>query len=98
VSPATSILLIEPDSSSAAYMQAALRRAGYDVTTASNGKEGLIVAWRDQPDMFLTELDLPDFPGQSSSAACGRCPHGAQVPGGADRTATPPPCTTPAPA
>lgn len=57
------LLLIEPDTSSAAFMRHMLTRAGYHVTYAPNGKEGLIAAWRDQPDAMIIELDLPDMEG-----------------------------------
>jgi pilus assembly protein CpaE len=58
-----SLLLIEPDQKSAAFMRHMLMRAGYTVSYAPNGKEGLIAAWRDQPDAILVELDLPDLDG-----------------------------------
>lgn len=45
-------------------MQAALRQAGYDVALAPSGKEGLIAAWRDQPDIIVLELALPDLDGK----------------------------------
>lgn len=45
-------------------MEAALRRAGYDVSLALSGKEGLIAAWRDQPDIIVLELALPDLDGK----------------------------------
>ncbi|MGA9531326.1 MAG: response regulator [Anaerolineales bacterium] len=57
------LLLIEPDTSSAAFMRHMLTRAGYHVTYAPTGKEGLIAAWRDQPDAMIIELDLPDMDG-----------------------------------
>lgn len=58
-----SVLLIEPDSSSAAFIRHMLTRAGYEVHYAPSGKEGLIAAWRDQPDAIVLELDLPDIAG-----------------------------------
>lgn len=45
-------------------MQAALRQSGYDVALAPSGKEGLIAAWRDQPDIIILELALPDLDGK----------------------------------
>ena len=57
---ARDILVIEPDPGSAGYLEKLLKRAGYQVSLASTGKEGLIKAWRDQPDIILLELDLPD--------------------------------------
>ena len=57
------LLHIEPDAASAAFMRHMLARAGYKVEYAPNGKEGLIAAWRDQPDIIMLELDLPDLDG-----------------------------------
>ncbi len=59
----TPVLLIEPDLRTAAFMRNALGNAGYDVSLASSGKEGLIAAWRDQPEIVLLELNLPDLDG-----------------------------------
>lgn len=61
--PGKQLLLIEPDTSSAAFMRHMLTRAGYQVTYAPSGKEGLIAAWRDLPDVIVLELDLPDIDG-----------------------------------
>lgn len=58
-----SVLLIEPDQTSAAFMRHMLRGAGYEVAYAPTGKEGLIAAYRDQPDAILLEVDLPDMDG-----------------------------------
>jgi CheY-like chemotaxis protein len=58
-----SILLIEPDENTAGFMRRTLERAGYQVLHAPTGKEGLIAAWRDQPDVIVLELDLPDLDG-----------------------------------
>jgi Flp pilus assembly CpaE family ATPase len=57
------LLLIEPDTTSAAFTRHMLTRAGYRVTYAPTGKEGLIAAWRDQPDAIIVELALPDMEG-----------------------------------
>lgn len=57
---AQNILVIEPDPGSAAYLDKLLKRAGYQVSLCSTGKDGLIKAWRDQPDIIVLELDLPD--------------------------------------
>lgn len=56
-----SVLLIEPDPAAASYVGRALTRAGFQVLHAPTGKEGLISAWRDQPDAIVLEMDLPDI-------------------------------------
>lgn len=41
-------------------IQAALQAAGYAVSRAPSGKQGLIMAWRDLPQAVILDLDLPD--------------------------------------
>lgn len=57
------VLLIEPDPRTSAFLGAAFENSGYDVSSVPSGKEGLIAAWRDQPDIILLELNLPDLDG-----------------------------------
>ena len=57
----TSMLVIEPDRKTAVFINHMLTQAGYDVQVVPTGKEGLIAAWRDTPDIIVTELDLPDI-------------------------------------
>ncbi len=38
-----------------------LTQAGFEVQVVPTGKEGLIAAWSDPPDIIVTELDLPDI-------------------------------------
>jgi pilus assembly protein CpaE len=56
-----SILLIEPDENTGKYLAHMLGQAGYLTTLVSSGKEGLIAAWRDQPDAIVIELHLTDI-------------------------------------
>ena len=57
------LLLIEPDQKTSVFMHHMLTRAGYNVVVAPSGKEGLIIAWRDLPDIIITEMDLSDIEG-----------------------------------
>lgn len=58
-----SLLLIESDAAALAYLSNMLRQAGYRVITAPSGKEGLIEAWRQRPDLLVVVAELPDLPG-----------------------------------
>lgn len=58
--PAPNVLLIDPSPRSAPILQRALQSAGYQVQRASNGKLGMIQAWRDLPEAIILDLDLPD--------------------------------------
>ena len=57
------ILLIEPDNNTANFIRHMLTSAGYPVQIEKTGKEGLIAAWRDQPQIIIFELELPDIEG-----------------------------------
>lgn len=60
---ASRILLIEPDSQTADFLAMTIEESGRRLQHVLAGKEGLIVAWRDQVDLIVTELDLPDIDG-----------------------------------
>ncbi len=59
--PIPSLLVIEPDRKTAVFIHHMLTQAGYEVQVIPTGKEGLIAAWSDPPDIIVTELDLPDI-------------------------------------
>lgn len=59
-----SILIVDSDNASRNFLSVALRREGYQVMQAASGKEGLIVAWRDQPDLIVVDPVLPDLKGE----------------------------------
>ena len=56
-----SLLVVEPDRKTAVFIHHMLTQAGYEVQVVPTGKEGLIAAWSDPPDIIVTELDLPDI-------------------------------------
>jgi MinD-like ATPase involved in chromosome partitioning or flagellar assembly/CheY-like chemotaxis protein len=58
-----SILVIDGDSASRNYLAAMLGKNGYMVLSASSGREGMISAWRDQPDMIVLDPVLSDLSG-----------------------------------
>jgi MinD-like ATPase involved in chromosome partitioning or flagellar assembly/CheY-like chemotaxis protein len=58
-----SILIIDGDSASRNYLMVILGKEGYKVLSASLGREGLISAWRDHPDIIILDPVLPDLPG-----------------------------------
>lgn len=55
------LLIIDPDKKTSVFIHHLLTRAGYDVQVAPSGKEGLIIAWRDLPDVIVTEMDFEDI-------------------------------------
>ncbi len=61
--PETTVLLIEPDAKTAGFIRHMLAGAGYRLLHATSGKDGLIQAWRDQPEAIILEMALPDLDG-----------------------------------
>jgi CheY-like chemotaxis protein len=59
----TTVLLIEPDPKTAGFIRHMLASAGHRLLHSTGGKEGLIQAWRDQPDAIILEMALPDLDG-----------------------------------
>jgi two-component system response regulator MtrA len=57
------ILLVEDDASIREITALGLRRAGFDVETASDGAEGLDRWRRDRPDLVLLDVMLPRLDG-----------------------------------
>jgi CheY-like chemotaxis protein/MinD-like ATPase involved in chromosome partitioning or flagellar assembly len=60
--PAT-ILIVDGDETSRKYISAVLQKEGYQAITASAGREGLISAWRDRPDVVIFDPALQDITG-----------------------------------
>ncbi len=58
-----SVLVIDCDFASRNFLATTLRKSGYTVLSASLGKEGLISAWRDQPNIIILDPALPDLTG-----------------------------------
>ena len=57
------ILVVDDESNITEAVFQLLREKGYEVATASNGKEGLNKLNRFQPDLILTDISMPDMEG-----------------------------------
>jgi len=57
------VLLIEDDKTIRMTLEYALTRAGYEVTTAANGVDGLEAANATEPDLILLDVLLPKLSG-----------------------------------
>lgn len=58
-----SVLLVEDDRSLRRYLQIVLERAGYKVTSASDGLEAMRVALNCAVDLVITDAMMPHFNG-----------------------------------
>ena len=57
------ILLVEDEEASALALGNALEQAGYTVTKAADGEQGLKMALSDHPDLILADLKMPKMSG-----------------------------------
>lgn len=60
-----SVLIIDADPASRAYLARMLQQDKYTVLQAASGREGLIAAWRDLPNLILIDPALPDLSGEA---------------------------------
>lgn len=58
------ILYIEDDPASRMLVERTLKHAGYKVLVAERGLEGIDLARRENPDLILTDINLPDISGR----------------------------------
>ena len=58
------ILIIDMEAASRSFVGAALQKEGYQTLEAASGREGLIIAWRDHPDLLIVDPDLTDLRGE----------------------------------
>jgi pilus assembly protein CpaE len=57
------VLIIDGDAASRNYLTVMLRKSNFTVLAVSLGREGLISAWKDKPDIIVLDPVLPDLPG-----------------------------------
>ncbi len=58
------ILYIEDDPASRTLVERALQHAGYRVLVAERGLQGIDLARRENPDLIITDINLPDLSGR----------------------------------
>jgi len=74
------ILLVEDSKFLRLATERALARAGYEVTSASDGEEGLRLARERKPDLILLDMLLPKMSGPDVLAALKKDPLTASIP------------------
>ncbi len=59
------ILLVDDSKTMLLSMEAVLKRAGFTVSTAANGAEGLEQVTKTKPDLMITDLNMPVMDGMT---------------------------------
>lgn len=62
------VLIVEDNVDNFELVRFLLERAGYEVLSAFNGVEGVDAAKREQPDLVLMDLSLPEMDGWMATA------------------------------
>ncbi|WP_271950973.1 response regulator transcription factor [Ruegeria faecimaris] len=57
------ILVVDDDPRLREVVRLGLERAGYSVSTAANGQEAVISTFRDEPDLIVLDVGLPELDG-----------------------------------
>ncbi len=76
----STILVVDGDLASRNYVATTLQQQGHRVLQAGSGKEGLIYAWRDHPDVIIADPALADLSGEEFAGRLRADPRTAQVP------------------
>ena len=62
------VLIVEDNVDNFELVRFLLERAGYEVLSAANGVEGVDAAKREQPDLVLMDLSMPEMDGWKATA------------------------------
>ena len=76
----TKILVIEDEPNLRKVIRANLIASGYEVSTASNGEDGLKLAQNDTPDLILLDIKMPGMSGWNVLTALRNSPRCQRVP------------------
>jgi len=74
------ILVIDGDAASRNFLAQYLRKEGDSVMLAPNGSRGLVLAWKDTPDIIIADPMISDLPGEELAARLRTDPRTARVP------------------
>jgi pilus assembly protein CpaE len=78
--PEKKILIVDTDVASRNFIARNLTVQKYEVIQAGSGKEGLICAWRDRPDLIVIDPTVPDLRGEELATRLRQDPRTANVP------------------
>ena len=76
----TKLLLAEDNEFSRDLLTRRLRRQGFEVDTAANGREAVTAARSGRPDLILMDIDMPVMDGNAAIRALKIDPHTFRIP------------------
>ena len=73
------ILIVDPDPASRNFLAVELKKHEHEVLQTGSGKEGLIFAWRDRPDIIIVDPVVTDLKGEDLAIKLRQDPRTARV-------------------
>lgn len=74
------ILIVDTDVASRNFIARTLQQQQHEVVQLGSAREGLIAAWRDQPDLIIIEPAMEDLRGEEFAAKLRQDPRTARLP------------------
>lgn len=78
--PEKKILIVDADVASRNFIARKLFEQKYEVIQAGSGKEGLIFAWRDRPDLVIIDPSITDISGEEIASKLRNDARTSQIP------------------
>jgi pilus assembly protein CpaE len=78
--PEKKILIVDTDVASRNFIARSLMDQKFEVIQAGSGREGLIYAWRDRPDLMIVDPTLADLMGEELAAKLRQDPRTQNLP------------------
>src|SRR5574341_252507 len=76
----TKILYVDDDEDNVYTLSRRLKREGFDVIIAMNGKQGVAMAASERPDLILMDLNLPGLDGWEATRRLKAAPETKTIP------------------
>ncbi|MFQ5600946.1 MAG: response regulator [Candidatus Krumholzibacteriia bacterium] len=74
------VLLVEDDELNMELLHTVLEASGFDVLTAADARAGVELARREQPDVVLMDLQLPEMDGLEATRVLRKDPKTSHIP------------------
>jgi CheY-like chemotaxis protein len=74
------ILYVEDNDDNVYMLSQRLRKHGFEVIVASDGQQGVEMAYREKPDLILMDLGLPSLDGWSAARLLKEAPDTRPIP------------------
>lgn len=78
--PGKKILVVDANAASRNFLARSLTDQKYEVLLAGSGREGLIIAWRDHPDLVIVDPVIADLTGEEMAVKLRQDPRTVDVP------------------